>query len=202
MASLQALTSGDCGETPLFFTVHEIIRRRRITFLMKLQSTSEGTFSASVLCRGTSKELLLLSGYSFTPLLRDKNPSSVCIIAIRYRLLVIQSMQSGLFYCTKREASVNVVRLAALSCSVYCPANDNCLSQYRIIFDFAFLLDNNQTPFVYSNFHKINSVSITTFIIYCHWLMKTCSSLTKKSITVTNIARYFPFFVKIIYQNN
>jgi len=118
MVSLQALTSGDCGETPFFFTVHKIIWWRRITFLMELQSTSEGTFSASLLCRGTSKELLLLSGYSFTPLLRDKNPSSVCIIAIRYRLLVIQSMQSGLFYCTKREASVNVARLTAVSCSV------------------------------------------------------------------------------------
>jgi len=141
MASLRAVTSGECGETPLFFTVHKIIRRRRIIFLMKMHNTSEGTFSASVLCRGTSKELLLLSGYSFTPLLRDKNPSSVCIIAIRYRLLVIQSMQSVLFYRTKRQASVSVDRLTDLRFSVYCPAYDNYLSQYRIIFDFAFLLD-------------------------------------------------------------
>jgi len=89
-----------------------------------------------VLCRGTSKELLLLSGYSFTPLLRDKNPSSVRIITIRYRLLVIQSMQSGLVYCSKRQASVNVARLTALSYLVYCPANDNYLSQYRITFLF------------------------------------------------------------------
>jgi hypothetical protein len=105
---------------------------------MKLLSTSERTFSASVLYRGTSKERLLLSGYSFTPLLRDKNPSSVCIIAIRYRLLVIQSMHSGLFYCTKYQASVNAVRLTAASFSLYSPANNNYLSQYELFLSLYF----------------------------------------------------------------